>query len=117
MRQRLEEIGHLWIEAWNSRDLERVLSLYDERAEMVSGVIIRLGINPDGRVLGKSDLRAYWARALETLPNLHFTLLDLSVSPDSVIVRYVNERGSTMCEYLRVGGNGKIIQGSANHLI
>jgi len=30
MRQRLEEIGHLWIEAWNSRDLERVLSLYDE---------------------------------------------------------------------------------------
>jgi predicted ester cyclase len=117
MRQRLEEIGHLWIEAWNSRDLERVLSLYDERAEMVSGVIIRLGIKPDGRDLGKSDLRAYWARALETLPNLHFTLLDLSVSPDSVIVRYVNERGSTMCEYLRVGGNGKIIQGSANHLI
>jgi predicted ester cyclase len=94
-----------------------VLSLYDERAEMVSGAIIRFGINADGRVLGKSDLRAYWARALENIPNLHFTLLDLSVSPDSVVVRYVNERGSTICEYLRVGGNGKIIQGSANHLI
>jgi len=39
------------------------------------------------------------------------------ISPDSVIVRYVNERGSTMCEYLRVGANGKIIQGSANDLI
>jgi predicted ester cyclase len=84
---------------------------------MVSGAIIRLGINPNGRVLGKSDLRAYWAQALKTLPNLHFTLLDLSVSPDSVVVRYVNEKGSTICEYLRVGANGKIIQGSANHLI
>lgn len=111
-----EDIGRRWIEAWNSRDLERVLALYDDEAEMSSPAIIKLGLNPTGQLKGKDRLRAYWSRALASLPNLHFELLDLSVSPDSVIVRYVNERGNTVCEYLRFNGEGRIVQGSANQL-
>jgi ketosteroid isomerase-like protein len=113
----LTDMGRLWIEAWNSRDLERVLALYDDQAEMVSAGIIRLGLSPEGRLKGKNLLRSYWSRALESLPNLHFRLLDMSASPDSVVVRYVNERGQTICEYLRLNGEGRIVQGSANHLV
>jgi predicted ester cyclase len=51
------------------------------------------------------------------LPNLHFSLIDLFVSPDSVAVFYENERGKKICEYLRVNAAGKIVQGSANHLV
>ena len=29
---------------------------------------------------------------------------------------YQNERGAKICEYLRLNAEGKIIQGSANHL-
>jgi hypothetical protein len=49
-------------------------------------------------------------------PNLHFTLIDTYVSPDSVVVFYQNERGNRICEYLRLDEAGKIRQGSANHL-
>jgi hypothetical protein len=54
---------------------------------------------------------------LENLPNLRFDLLDVSASPDSIVVRYRNERGQTICEYLRLNGAGRIIQGSANHVL
>jgi hypothetical protein len=50
------------------------------------------------------------------LPDLHFELIDLFASPDSLIVFYRNERGAKICGYLRLNAAGKIIQGSANHL-
>lgn len=82
---------------------------------MVSDGIVRLGVSADGRVAGKDRLRVYWSRALESLPGLHFELLDIAESPDSVVVRYRNDRGQTVSEYLRLNEAALIVQGSANH--
>ncbi|MFB9264464.1 nuclear transport factor 2 family protein [Bradyrhizobium erythrophlei] len=114
---RLTALGKDWIAAWNSRDLERVLALYAEDAEMTSDKIPALGLDPTGTLRGKDRLRQYWSIALERLPDLHFDLIDVFVSPDSLVVFYTNERGSKICEYLRLDAAGKIRQGSANHLM
>ena len=111
----LAELGRTWVEAWNARDLERVLTLYDENTVMTSDRIPMLGFDESGTVRGKDALRAYWGKALGLIPNLHFTLIELFVSPDSVVVFYENERGKRICEYLRVNAARKIVQGSANH--
>ena len=113
----LAALGRAWVEAWNARDLERVLALYDDAVVMTSDRIPALGFDASGTVRGKDALRAYWGKALGLLPNLHFTLIDLFVSPDSVVVFYANERGKKICEYLRVDAAGRIVQGSANHLL
>ncbi|PSO15294.1 nuclear transport factor 2 family protein [Bradyrhizobium sp. MOS003] len=112
----LAALGRTWVEAWNARDLERVLTLYDEAAVMTSDRIPMLGFDASGTVRGKDALRAYWGKALGLIPNLHFTVIDVFVSPDSVVVFYENERGKRICEYLRVNEAGLIVQGSANHL-
>ncbi|WP_407112677.1 nuclear transport factor 2 family protein [Bradyrhizobium sp. LMG 9283] len=113
----LAALGRTWVEAWNARDLERVLTLYDEAVVMTSDRIPALGFDASGTLHGKESLRAYWGKALGLLPNLHFSLIDLFVSPDSVVVFYANERGKKICEYLRVNEAGLIVQGSANHLV
>ncbi|WP_369724398.1 nuclear transport factor 2 family protein [Bradyrhizobium sp. LLZ17] len=113
----LAALGQIWVEAWNARDLERVLSLYDDAAVMTSDRIPALGFGADGTVRGKDALRAYWSKALGLIPNLHFSLIDVYVSPDSLVVFYENERGKRICEYLRVNDAGLIVQGSANHLV
>jgi uncharacterized protein (TIGR02246 family) len=112
----LAALGREWITAWNSRDLERVLALYAEDSEMTSDRIPALGFDGSGTLRGKASIRAYWDKALQLLPNLHFELIDTYVSPDSIVVFYRNERGARICEYLRLDAEGKIIQGSANHL-
>ncbi|MGY3590033.1 ketosteroid isomerase-like protein [Bradyrhizobium sp. USDA 4341] len=114
---RLLALGRDWIAAWNARDLERVLAMYSEDTEMTSDRIPAFGFGPSGTVRGKAQLRAYWSAALAKLPELHFDLIDLYVSPDSVVVFYQNERGRKICEYLRLDVEGKIRQGSANHLV
>ncbi len=113
----LAALGRRWIDAWNSHDLERVLTLYAEDAEMTSDRIPALGFDASGTLHGKANLRAYWGKALGLLPNLHFTLIDTFVSPDSVVVFYQNERAKKICEYLRLNAEAKIVQGSANHLV
>ena len=112
----LAALGREWIAAWNSRDLERVLTLYAEDAEMTSDKIQAFGFDSTGTLEGKAKLRTYWGKGLELLPDLHFTLIDLFISPDSMVVFYANERGTRICEYLRLDAAGKIVQGSANHL-
>lgn len=113
----LAALGRTWIEAWNAHDLERVLTLYDEAAIMTSDRIPAMGFDASGTVRGKHALRAYWGKAFALLPELHFALIDLFVSPDSIVVFYENERGKRICEYLRVNEAGLIVQGSANHLV
>lgn len=113
----LAALGRDWIAAWNSRDLERVLALYAEDSEMTSDKVAALGFDASGTLRGKDRLRMYWGKALELVPNLHFELIDTFVSPDSVVVFYQNERGAKICEYLRLDAEGKIMQGSANHLM
>jgi len=115
--QAIAQLGKEWVAAWNARDLERVLALYADDAEMTSDRIPAFGFDPSGTLRGKDRLRAYWGKGLELLPNLHFTLIDLYVSPDSLVVFYSNERGARICEYLRLNADGKIRQGSANHLV
>jgi ketosteroid isomerase-like protein len=112
----LAALGREWIASWNSRDLDRVLLLYAEDFEMTSDIIVKLGFDDSGTLRGKANVRAYWARALTLVPDLHFELIDIYVSPDSVVVFYQNERAAKICEYLRLGAAGKIVQGSANHL-
>jgi hypothetical protein len=113
-------LGERWIDAWNSHDLDRILTLYADDAEMTSDGIVRLGFTVHGSVRGKQNLRAYWSKALVLLPNLHFVARGFFTSPNSVVVHYTNDRGQTICEYLRVGQRGAnaglIVQGSANHL-
>ena len=114
---RLLALGRDWIAAWNARDLDRVLAMYAEDTEMTSDRIPAFGFGASGTVRGKAQLRAYWSSALTKLPELHFELIDLYVSPDSVVVFYQNERGKKICEYLRLDAERKIRQGSANHLV
>ena len=112
----LTALGRDWIAAWNSRDLERVLALYADECEMTSDKIQALGFDSRGTLRGKAKLREYWGKALQLVPNLQFDLIDLFVSPDSVVVSYANERGAKICEYLRIDAERRIVQGSANHL-
>lgn len=111
----LEARARDWIEAWNARDLDRILALYAEDCVMVSPHIAGLGLDLSGVVHGKVALRAYWRVALERAPDLHFVPLDIYAAPDSVVIRYRNHRGGEVCEFLRYGPTGLIVQGAASH--
>ncbi len=96
-----------WIAAWNSHDLDRVLAHYEDDFEMSSPVIRSLVGEPSGKLRGKAAVGAYWAKALERSPALHFELLTTLAGVDSVTVYYKGHRGLS-AEVLHFGPSGKV---------
>ena len=81
-----------WVQAWNSHDLERVLSHYDDTVTLISPrAQLVLGI-ADGAVRGKAALRDYIKRALENVPDLSFTLERVFSGVNSVVIEFQHER-------------------------
>jgi ketosteroid isomerase-like protein len=65
-----------WMAAWNSHDVERILEHYAEDVEYWSPFIAALaepdGPGANGRLVGKDQVRAYFAAALAKYAELHF---------------------------------------------
>jgi len=108
-------LAETWITAWNAHDLDRIMAHYEEDVELVSPVAVeRLGIS-DGKVTGKADLRAYFQKGLEAYPALRFTLIEVLVGCQSVVLYYENQRGTHTGEYMEISSVGKVSRVVANY--
>ncbi|MCM2416573.1 nuclear transport factor 2 family protein [Streptomyces sp. RKAG293] len=99
-----------WQESWNSHDLERVLSHYHDDVVFRSPLIAQFTGNASGAVHGKSALREYWAEALRRVPSLHFEVIDVRASVDSVVINYRNHAGGEVSDVLTFR-DGLIVEG------
>jgi hypothetical protein len=105
-----------WIEAWNSRDLERILSHYNDEVVLVSPVALKLLNNGDGVVRGKKALRDYFLRGLQTFPNLRFDLINVFWGVETVVLYYAHaSRGNKTAEVMQLTPSGKVCRVWANY--
>lgn len=102
-----------WIQAWNSHDLDRVLSHYADTFEMVSPVIVQITGESSGRLIGKPAVRAYWSKAFQLIPDLRFELIATLVGVDSVTVHYKGHRG--LAAEVFTFANGKVVKAAAHY--
>lgn len=103
-----------WIDSWNTHDLDRILSHYDEEVTLISPVALKL--TGDSAVRGKAALRAYFAKGLEAYPDLRFELIDTLFGIETIVLHYRNNvRGNATAEVLRFNSAGKITQIWANY--
>ena len=109
------ELAEHWVRAWNSHDLDRIMAHYADDVVLISPVAARILDNPSGRVAGKPALRAYFERALGVYPGLKFELVDLMWGLESVVLYYVNQKGSKTGECMEIGPAGKVSKVVANY--
>ena len=109
-----ERFAAEWIAAWNSHDLDRVLSQYSDDFTMSSPLIAKIAEEPTGTLKGKEKVRAYWSKALKMIPDLHFDLVSFLVGVDSITLCYKGHRGLA-AEVLHFDRNGKVIEGYAHY--
>src|SRR5438552_1043103 len=66
------EFAREWIAAWNSHDVERILSHYSDEIEFTSPFVVRMTGDPSGTIRDKATLTQYFRRAFTTFPDLCF---------------------------------------------
>jgi len=104
-----------WVAAWNAHDLDRIMTHYDDAVELTSPVAAQLLGRPEGKVVGKANLRSYFQRGLQAYPELNFRLDDVLWGMSSVVLYYINQRGTHAGEFMELSPAGKIIRVVANY--
>ena len=111
-----ERFAAEWIAAWNSRDLDRVLSHYTDDFEMSSPYIVQVAGEPSGKLKGKKAVSAYWTSALKLIPNLRFELVSTLLGANSITLYYKGHRGMA-AEVFIFGPDGKVAAAFAHYAI
>jgi predicted ester cyclase len=109
------DLANHWVGAWNGHDLDLIMTHYEDAIELTSPVAARLLGTSDGKVVGKSNLRAYFQRGLEAYPELHFRLEDVLWGVNSVVLYYTNQKGTRTGEFMELSAMGKIARVVANY--
>jgi ketosteroid isomerase-like protein len=109
------KLANHWVAAWNAHDLELILTHYEEDVELTSPVAAQLLGTPDGKVAGHAKLRAYFQRGLAAYPELRFHLEDVLWGVNSVVLCYINQKGTRTAEFMELSAAGKVARVVANY--
>jgi len=104
-----------WLDAWNRRDLDAVLSLYADDVSFTSNAVVSLGVDGSGSIRGKAALRQVFAAGLRAYPDLHFRPLHAFVGPKGRALHYFGIQRRHVIEIHEVDAQEKIIVASAYH--
>ncbi len=111
----VRQFADRWVLAWNSRDLEAIMSHYAPEVVLTSPAAAKLLSDPSGTVPGKEAVRSYFERGLEAYPNLTFELLDVMWGISSVILYYRNQKGTKTGEFMEFDAKQKVVRVVANY--
>jgi ketosteroid isomerase-like protein len=78
-KEQANKFANDWVASWNTHDLDRVMSHYDDNVEYYSQFVLKLTDNKSGMLQGKNEVQQYLAKALQTYPDLHFKLIAAEV--------------------------------------
>lgn len=109
-----ENFAQDWVEAWNQHNLERILAHYSEDFEISSPMIIKVMAEPAGTLKGKESVRAYWEKALQLLPNLHFELIETLIGTHSIVLYYQGVSGKA-AEVFHFNASGLVFKTYAHY--
>lgn len=111
-------IAHSWFEAFNTHNLEKLLSLYDDDAQHFSPKLKIKFPESNGLISGKTALNDWWKDAFERLPSLNYKVTSLTANSDRVFMEYersvIGEPKSSVAEVLEIKED-KIISSRVYH--
>ncbi len=104
-----------WIAAWNSHGLNQILSHYTEDFEMSSPYITQVTGEASGTLKGQQLVGAYWTKALQRSPTLHFELVSTLIGVESITLYYRGARGMA-AEVFFFNSDNQVYKACAHYL-
>ncbi|MFZ5993526.1 MAG: nuclear transport factor 2 family protein [Thermodesulfobacteriota bacterium] len=104
-----------WVAAWNNHDIDAVLAHYTDDFEMTTPMIQRvLGIE-SGTLKGKMAVGDYWRSALKKVPDLKFSLIEVTCGVGAVSIYYDAVMQKRAVETFFFNENGKVYKALATY--
>jgi len=113
-----KQIAKIWVDCFNKKDLDTLLSLYSEDARHYSPKLKIRKPETEGFIKGKTALRDWWQDAFKRLPDLNYEIIKLTADEEQVFIEYIrhtaNEEDMRVAEVLQIE-NGLIVFSRVYH--
>ena len=113
-----KDIAKIWVEAFNNKKLDDLLSLYSDKARHYSPKLKLRKPETNGLIEGKAALKDWWEDAFERLPDLNYKIVKLTADEEQVFIEYIrhtaNEPDLMVGEVLQIE-NGSIVFSRVYH--
>lgn len=110
-----ERFAREWAVAWNSHNLEAIMAHYDEAVESISPFAAKSLGNPAGKVKGKENLQAYFAKALDAFPDLKFEIIKVFKGVSSIVIYYRSVKDLLAAEVFVLNDRDRVVQVLAHY--
>ena len=118
MPNQQQQIAIKWFDAFNTKNLEKLLELYDDEAQHFSPKLKIRQPETNGLIIGKEAMRLWWQDAFDRLPTLHYKVTSLTANTDRVFMEYTRqvtgEADMLVAEVLEIK-EGKIVFSRVYH--
>jgi SnoaL-like domain len=108
--KRAIEFAVSWVEAWNSRDPDRIVAHYSEDVVFSSPLVRSIGGGNSNAIRGRVALRIYFGAVLRRFPSLRFRLRAVYPCDEAVILLHDSVNGLVAGERLKLDQKGQIIR-------
>ena len=105
---KLKRAAESWIDSWNSRDMENVMSHYADDVMFYSPAVIKRWAIEEGKLAGKKALEKHFRKGLEEMPGLHFEFHSILYGINNVILFYKRETGGFAADFVTFNDSGKV---------
>jgi len=105
--RQFESFATDWIAAWNSHDIDAIMSHYAEDVTVKSPFLAEAVKGSGGSVSGRETLRGIYSKAFQKYPDLRFELIRVLASTESVVLHYKSVEGLLAAETFLLGADGK----------
>jgi hypothetical protein len=103
----MRALAEHWINAWNARDLARIMHHYADDVEFEVNTAVTRWNKADGTLRGIGELREHFRRGLELAPDLYFDLEEIFFVPGGYAVLYRRENGNRVVDAVELDARGK----------
>jgi ketosteroid isomerase-like protein len=110
-----KDFAQHWIKAWNTKDIDAIMTHYAEEVVFSSPLIITTQTNLTGILKGKAALSAYFTGALQRNPDLQFDLQHTMLGVRSITLLYMRSHTTLAAETMILNEQGLIIEGCSHY--
>jgi ketosteroid isomerase-like protein len=105
-----------WIEAWNCKDLDRIMLHYASSIVFEANTVVRRWNRPDGVLRGADELREHFRMGLEKAPTLHFELEEVFTAPSGYAALYRRDNGNRVLDVVELDSSSLAVAVKAFYL-
>lgn len=105
-----------WVDAWNCHDLDRIMAHYAEEIEFTAQTVVARWGKPDGKLIGKTELRRHFEKGLELAPSIHFEIDQILWSPNGYAVLYHRENNNRVLDAVELNAENLAVKVTAYYM-